>query len=455
MKTAILSSFGLALALVGVPCLASEAPVVAAPKFGTTNNSTYDVSPFDFSPVDSTTRFEHSSAGNNFILSTMTPYGAFFASPELPNGALLQGMSVYACDGNPPGGDDFLVTLEDTDTAGNFLGMVGSVTVQPSGACSTLSVDLSGQNYTVGNSHRLLVWTIFGPDPPVGVIVAVGDVTLTYKLQVSRPGLTPTFSDVPITDPAFRYVEAVAAAGITAGCGGGLFCPDSSVTRRQMAIFLSRALGLAYRFGTVMTSIEVPEWQFHPANDTVQYDDTGPPQLSRYAVSATPDPSVLQATVALPAGALLQEIEFDWCDERPAGSLPMLLVVSNAPLSGYAPQLQSLPGAGCGSSVANDIGMTVSDSKFVASVWFQSPYGDAQSRFQGARFAYQLQVSPPPAAPTFSDVPTSDAGFAYVEALAASGITGGCGGGKFCPNSPVTRRQMAVFLAKALGLNFY
>jgi hypothetical protein len=48
----------------------------------------------------------------------------------------------------------------------------------------------------------------------------------------------------------------------------------------------------------------------------------------------------------------------------------------------------------------------------------------------------------------------SDFGFQYIEALAASGITGGCGGGNFCPDSPVTRRQMAIFVAKALGLSY-
>jgi hypothetical protein len=41
-----------------------------------------------------------------------------------------------------------------------------------------------------------------------------------------------------------------------------------------------------------------------------------------------------------------------------------------------------------------------------------------------------------------------------VEAIWASGLTGGCGGGNFCPNNPVTRGQMAVFLAKALGLSW-
>jgi hypothetical protein len=35
-----------------------------------------------------------------------------------------------------------------------------------------------------------------------------------------------------------------AASGIPVGCGGGNFCPDSAITRGQMAVFLSKALGL-------------------------------------------------------------------------------------------------------------------------------------------------------------------------------------------------------------------
>lgn len=39
-------------------------------------------------------------------------------------------------------------------------------------------------------------------------------------------------------------INRVAAAGITVGCDSGRFCPDGSVTREQMASFLSRALKL-------------------------------------------------------------------------------------------------------------------------------------------------------------------------------------------------------------------
>jgi hypothetical protein len=67
---------------------------------------------------------------------------------------------------------------------------------------------------------------------------------------------------------------------------------------------------------------------------------------------------------------------------------------------------------------------------------------------------YRLTVSDPPAVATFNDVPTSHPFFQFVEALYASSITIGCGNGNFCPDAPLTRGQMAVFLSKALGLHW-
>ena len=63
-------------------------------------------------------------------------------------------------------------------------------------------------------------------------------------------------------------------------------------------------------------------------------------------------------------------------------------------------------------------------------------------------------VSDPPATRTFGDVPSSHPFYQFIEALARSGITGGCGSGNFCPDAPLTRGQMAVFLSKALGLHW-
>lgn len=64
---------------------------------------------------------------------------------------------------------------------------------------------------------------------------------------------------------------------------------------------------------------------------------------------------------------------------------------------------------------------------------------------------YGNTYSPPPCIVSpFTDVdcestPNAD----WIVDLYNKGITGGCGGGKFCPSDPVKRQQMAVFLLKA------
>ena len=52
--------------------------------------------------------------------------------------------------------------------------------------------------------------------------------------------------------------------------------------------------------------------------------------------------------------------------------------------------------------------------------------------------------------PLFTDVPCSSHFAPWIECPWQNrGITGGCGGGDFCPQDPVRRDQMAVFLLKA------
>ena len=55
---------------------------------------------------------------------------------------------------------------------------------------------------------------------------------------------------------------------------------------------------------------------------------------------------------------------------------------------------------------------------------------------------------PPTCMGVFGDVPCPSQFADWIEQLAVEGITGGCGGGDYCPSSPVTRAQMAVFLLK-------
>ena len=79
---------------------------------------------------------------------------------------------------------------------------------------------------------------------------------------------------------------------------------------------------------------------------------------------------------------------------------------------------------------------------------------DAVTRAQMAVFlgrGMHGSESTPPAATgsVFGDVSTESFAAAWIEQLAADGVTSGCGGGDYCPREPVTRAQMAVFLLRA------
>jgi hypothetical protein len=68
------------------------------------------------------------------------------------------------------------------------------------------------------------------------------------------------------------------------------------------------------------------------------------------------------------------------------------------------------------------------------------------------RAKYGNTYTPPPATGVFFDVPTDYWAAAWIEQPAAEGITGGCGSGNYCPKTIVNRAQMAVFLVKTFAL---
>jgi hypothetical protein len=59
-------------------------------------------------------------------------------------------------------------------------------------------------------------------------------------------------------------------------------------------------------------------------------------------------------------------------------------------------------------------------------------------------------VPPPPGGQIFDDVPPNSFAEAWIAELAGLNITVGCGNGNYCPDAPVTRGEMAVFLLKTL-----
>ncbi len=79
---------------------------------------------------------------------------------------------------------------------------------------------------------------------------------------------------------------------------------------------------------------------------------------------------------------------------------------------------------------------------------------DPVTREQMAAFIMRAlgEFNPPtPVTQRFGDVPPTNQFYDFVDRMAALNITLGCGGGNYCPASPVLREQMAAFLVRALG----
>ena len=88
---------------------------------------------------------------------------------------------------------------------------------------------------------------------------------------------------------------------------------------------------------------------------------------------------------------------------------------------------------------SNPLGFTVSGSKL---------FFTANDNTTG----FELWALPRKAVvPTFADVPSNFWAWRFIESLVASGVTGGCGGGDFCPNAYINRAQMAIFVLTARG----
>ncbi|MBI5511563.1 MAG: FAD-dependent oxidoreductase [Deltaproteobacteria bacterium] len=98
------------------------------------------------------------------------------------------------------------------------------------------------------STHGIMVgygnW-LFGRDDPMTRGTAAVVLARLFSLSLDPPAVA-TFTDVPVTHPLFAWIEAVAVAGITAGCSASppQFCPDTEVTRAQYAVFVARGLGL-------------------------------------------------------------------------------------------------------------------------------------------------------------------------------------------------------------------
>ena len=186
-------------------------------------------------------------------------------------------------------------------------------------------------------------------------------------------GSDATFADVPGSHWAYDWVERLYAAGITSGCSIGYYCPESTVTRAQISVFLERGM-----HGSTYT----------------------PPAVGL-------DTGFSDVPVTHWAAAWIKQLAADGIT------------------------------TGCGT------GLFCPENSVTR----------AEMAIFLLRAEHGSTYTPPAASGTaFDDVPATHWAAAWIEQLAAEGITGGCGANNYCPNNKVTRAEMAVFLVRTFSL---
>ena len=227
-------------------------PALWPKTYGTVQPSYYVVDASELSPISSA--IQYGSINNAQLRYLTNAAGLNFMAPvEIPRGAHVTSIAVDYFDGSTSGEvqASFLVCDSNGISCAMALGNPGcddaNVTICSGNAYapgfSSHAEDLSDDGITIDGGSR---YVLYAGNTTTDGSTAISQIRIAYVLQVSPPPATASFNDVPTSDPAFQFVEAVYASGITAGCGGGNYCPDQPITRRQMAVFLAKALGLQW-----------------------------------------------------------------------------------------------------------------------------------------------------------------------------------------------------------------
>jgi uncharacterized repeat protein (TIGR03803 family) len=171
------------------------------------------------------------------------------ASGDSPHGGVIQGLdgALYgtASSGgaNNVGAIWRLTTpsvLSITPDSGPASGGTG-VTITGTGFANQATVSLSGSMATSVTIEDPTTITATTPNLAPGLLHDLAVVNTDASIGFLERAWLADFLDVPEGDTFHDFVEAIVRAGITAGCGGGNYCRNASVTRAQMAVFLLKA----------------------------------------------------------------------------------------------------------------------------------------------------------------------------------------------------------------------
>lgn len=228
----------------------------------------------------------------------------------------------------------------------------------------------------------------------------------------------------------------------------------------NVVMIVPDAIGIRTYGTAAKTFLTLSPSDFRPERSTLMYQLNSTVGVGQ-TMSRTGGPTSFsfKAPLHLPEGALVTEVGFVFCDTSPTGFFTSELVIQPRMGNTTGQNLiasNDFETPGCVDQTATlSPPIQIDNGANYYEVAFYLSTGDTTIQFASARVGYQLQVSAP-GAQIFDDVPPSHPFFQFIQALAAAGITGGCSASPplYCPDNPLTRGQMAVFLSRALGLHF-
>jgi S-layer homology domain len=218
---------------------ATAASLVRSPDaFGLTEHSATSVYAGGFTSTD-TFDDQVLTNSNGYRYFTRGLY-QFLGSISIPSGVIIDYVGINVCDA---AGGTFTIFIWDCTPGSPCNEVVAGTT--GAGACGMeYNSSPVGYSFAQNAGHNLQISIFEANTAPTDGSVGVQSVELQWKRQVSPAPGAPDFGDVLMSNPQFQYIEALFQAGITAGCGGGNYCPNNPVTRGQMAVYLAKALGL-------------------------------------------------------------------------------------------------------------------------------------------------------------------------------------------------------------------
>ena len=215
--------------------------VVPSPAYGTVLYSVTSVFAASFNGVGILDPIATDGVGYRYFTGGS---GLLIGSVSIPSGVVIDFIGLNSCD---PAGSSFDLTLYDA-TVGSDYTAVGSM-VSSLNPCA-VQYNGTALNYLYAQTagHNLQIYIHQDPSTPQDGTAGVMSAEVWWRRQVSTPPADPDFLDVATSNPQYQFIEALFKSGITVGCGGGNFCPNAPVTRGQMAVYLAKALGLAWQF---------------------------------------------------------------------------------------------------------------------------------------------------------------------------------------------------------------